>query len=119
MTPTKTAAYAGHDAQPAVIDTSPVSTPLHMHATSHCLPGPRTRSSTTAVMPPHEAEMVVVAKTRAAVAVARPVIASVEPALKPYHPIHRMNVPSAWSTLECPGIGSGLSLARGHLFGES
>ena len=82
--PMMTAAHAGTDAHPAVIDTRPASTPLHMHATSHCLRAPRRRSRTTAVMPPSEAEMVVVAKTRAAVAVAAPVMASVDPALKPY-----------------------------------
>ena len=84
MMPMKTAAHAGHEAQPAVMETSPVSTPLHMHLTSHSLEPPKTRSMMTAVTPPKEAEMVVVAKMRAEVAVAEPVIARVEPALNPY-----------------------------------
>ena len=84
MMPMKTAAHAGHEAQPAVIETSPVRTPLHMHLTSHSFEPPHTRSMITAVTPPKEAEMVVVAKTRAEVAVAEPVIARVEPALNPY-----------------------------------
>ena len=46
-----------------------------MEATSHCLPAPRHRSRMTAVIPPKEAEIVVVAKIRAAVAVAAPSMA--------------------------------------------
>ena len=79
-----TADHAGQVAQPEEIETRPTSTPLHIEATSHCLPAPRHLSSTTAVIPPNDAEMVVVAKMRAAVAVAAPSIAKVEPALKPY-----------------------------------
>ena len=58
---------------------------------------------------PLDAARVVVHTTRAAVDADDPVIESVEPALKPYQPIHRINVPSAWRTDEWPGSGSGLS----------
>ena len=76
--PMSTADHAGQVAHPDEIDTRPTRTPLHMEATSHCLPAPRHRSRMTAVIPPKEAEIVVVAKIRAAVAVAAPSMASVE-----------------------------------------
>lgn len=62
------------------------------------------------MIPPHDAESVVVAKMRAAVAVASCVMPRVEPALKPYQPNHRMKVPSACNTLEWPSIGIGFGL---------
>ena len=104
-----TADHAGQVAHPDEIDTRPTRTPLHMEATSHCLPAPRHRSRMTAVIPPKEAEIVVVAKIRAAVAVAAPSMASVEPALKPYQPIQRIKVPRACSTDEWPGRGNGFT----------
>ena len=58
-------------------------------------------------MPPLDAERVVLTKTGAAIAAVGPEIFNVEPALKPYHPIHKMKVPSACRTVECFAMGSG------------
>ena len=52
-------------------------------------------------------ESVVRMKTGAAVAAPAPLIMIVEPALKPYQPIHRMKVPRACSTVLWPGISIG------------
>ena len=110
-----TADHAGQVAHPDEIDTRPTRTPLHMEATSHCLPAPRHRSRMTAVIPPKEAEIVVVAKIRAAVAVAAPSMASVEPALKPYQPIQRIRCRGP----AVPTSGRGGVTASGRLAAEA
>ena len=102
IAPMRTAAHAVTVAHPAVIETRPESTPLHIADTSHVFPLPRMRSSTTVHMPLVDAARVVVHTTRAAVDADEPVIESVEPALKPYQPSQRIIVPSTWSTCEWP-----------------
>ena len=81
--------------------------PLHMLHTSHWRVALNAFSRHTQVMPPTQAESVVVIATRPATRGSSSVeIEAVEPQLKPYQPTHRMKVPSTCSTDECPGIGT-------------
>ncbi len=63
---------------------------------------------TMAASAPAAAARVVVTATLAKSA---PTAASVEPALKPYQPNHRMNTPSAPRVSEWPGMARGLPLS--------
>ena len=78
--------------------------PLHAHGRSHVLHPLSQYLITSAVMPPSDADRVVVTVVRPA-APASPVAATRAPVLKPYQPNQRMKVPSATSGAECPGIG--------------
>ena len=88
--------------QPAVILTSPASIPLIIIVRSG-LPEVRVESTVAVIAPPAAANVVVTA-TYATYSS----IASSEPGLKPYQPIHNIRAPSVASAILCPGIACGL-----------
>src|SRR3990172_1212779 len=92
MPPMTTAAHGSTVAVPAVMPTSPPSTPLIVRPGSYR--PVMSFEARTAVTPPEVAASVVVTATFAASAAPPPVSASVEPGLNPYHPNQRMNIPS-------------------------
>mmetsp|Transcript_20561 Transcript_20561/g.38616 ORF Transcript_20561/g.38616 Transcript_20561/m.38616 type:complete len:221 (-) Transcript_20561:905-1567(-) len=98
MPPTKpvTMAIEGSTlATPAQIATRPAKMPLHMPHISNSLPLATANRMRKTVVPPVAAARVEFMATRhAAYASPSPAIDSCDPQLKPYHPNHKMKVPS-------------------------
>mmetsp|Transcript_30944 Transcript_30944/g.100779 ORF Transcript_30944/g.100779 Transcript_30944/m.100779 type:complete len:223 (+) Transcript_30944:427-1095(+) len=103
MMPMKTAAYASTTAHGAVMETRPARMPLSAGPMSRWLPHAMLRRM--AAVPPEPAASVVVTATFCAMPM-HPRRQSVETGLKPYQPNQRIMVPSAWSTVLCPGMSS-------------
>mmetsp|Transcript_126563 Transcript_126563/g.219312 ORF Transcript_126563/g.219312 Transcript_126563/m.219312 type:complete len:228 (+) Transcript_126563:974-1657(+) len=95
MNPDRAAAQGSRVEHPAVIPTRPARTPFIMESASQNFLKMRARIK--AAHPPAAAAMVVVTQTLAETAWNPPDKASVEPALKPYQPSHRIRVPIATS----------------------
>ena len=89
-------------AVPAVMPTSPASTPLAVMATSRW--PVRSHTTAPAVTAPAAAASMVVTATRITTASA----ASSEPALNPNQPNHSTSTPTTTNATLCPGIVRGL-----------
>mmetsp|Transcript_1449 Transcript_1449/g.4988 ORF Transcript_1449/g.4988 Transcript_1449/m.4988 type:complete len:208 (+) Transcript_1449:413-1036(+) len=100
MTPMTKAPSNSTVEHPAVMATRPERMPLLAYSIMYWWSTSFPRKVVT--RQPVAAAMVVVTAVRPALSEAPPEMTSVETQLKPYHPTHRMSVPSVWKMGDCP-----------------